>query len=83
MLRYGRAGINMVDETPLQRNIFVQSRVFFFIPLYIMKLKAALLRCTFLAATMAAQEQLYFDTEDLFAAGHTVCPVAKKSLAPK
>jgi hypothetical protein len=32
---------------------------------------------------MAAQEQLYFDTEDLFAAGHTVCPVAKKSLAPK
>ena len=35
-----------------------------------MKLKAALLGCALLAATAAAQEQSYFDTEDPFAIDH-------------
>jgi hypothetical protein len=40
-----------------------------------MKLKAALLGFTFLAATTAAQDQLYFGADDLFATGHTQAPL--------
>ena len=35
MLRHGLAGINTVDDFPLERNIFVQSGVLFFSPKHI------------------------------------------------
>jgi hypothetical protein len=57
-----------------------------------MKLKAALLGCTFLAATAAAQEQLYFGAEDQCVTEHAqpslnsdfqlACESIAKSISP-
>ena len=61
-------------------------------PLSIMKLKAALLGCTLLAAMTTAQGQFYFDAEDSFAAGQAqtllnhdfqlTCDAIAKSISP-